>query len=111
MNQKYILYLHLPIPLEIARVLEFVKSQREKPKLKHEGYLYCLLREKKWIKNVEMRHETVQSHCNNVRRQRFHNKRALALARYEAFGATEGFRKDERKSRKFQRAAKKNCPR
>ena len=27
-------------------VLEFVKSQRGKPKLKHEVYLYCLLREK-----------------------------------------------------------------
>ena len=31
-------------------VLEFVKSQRGKPKLKHEGYLYCLLREKDGLK-------------------------------------------------------------
>ena len=31
-------------------VLEFDKSQRGKPKLKHEGYLYCLLREKDGIK-------------------------------------------------------------
>ena len=31
-------------------ILEFVKSQRGKPKLKHEGYLYCLLREKDAIK-------------------------------------------------------------
>ena len=31
-------------------VLEFVKSQRGKPKLKHEGYLYCLLREKDRLK-------------------------------------------------------------
>ena len=30
--------------------LEFVKSKREKPKLKHEGYLYCLLREKDGLK-------------------------------------------------------------
>ena len=31
-------------------VLEFVKSQRGKPKLKHQGYLYCLLREKDGLK-------------------------------------------------------------
>ena len=31
-------------------VLEFVKSQRGKPKLKHEGYLYCLLRKKDGLK-------------------------------------------------------------
>ena len=31
-------------------VLEFVKSQRGKPKLKHEGYLYCLLLEKDGLK-------------------------------------------------------------
>ena len=31
-------------------VLEFAKSQRGKPKLKHEGYLYCLLREKDGLK-------------------------------------------------------------
>ena len=31
-------------------VLEFVKSQRGKPKLKHEGYLYCLLRENDRLK-------------------------------------------------------------
>ena len=31
-------------------VLEFVKSQRGKPKLKHKGYLYCLLREKDGLK-------------------------------------------------------------
>ena len=31
-------------------VLEFVKSQRGKPKLKHEVYLYCLLREKEGFK-------------------------------------------------------------
>ena len=42
-----------------------------------------------------MRKKTGQSHWNNVRRQRFHNKRALARTRYEAFGATEGFGKDE----------------
>ena len=30
--------------------LEFVKSQRGKSKLKHEGYLYCLLREKDGLK-------------------------------------------------------------
>ena len=65
---------------------------------------------KRWIKNVEMRQKTVQSHCNNVRRQRFPNKRALARTRYEAFGATEGFGKDERESREFQRAAKKIMP-
>ena len=34
-----------------------------------------------------MRQKAVQSHCNHVRRQRFHNKRALTLTRYEAFGA------------------------
>ena len=32
-------------------VLEFVKSQRGKPKLKHEGYLYCLLRKKDGLKS------------------------------------------------------------
>ena len=49
--------------------------------------------QKRWIEKVEMRQKTktVQSYCNNVRRQRFHNKRALARTRYEAFGATEGF--------------------
>ena len=31
-------------------VLEFVKSQRGKPKLKHESYLYCILREKDGLK-------------------------------------------------------------
>ena len=31
-------------------VLEFVKSLRGKPKLKHEGYLYCLLRKKDGLK-------------------------------------------------------------
>ena len=31
-------------------VLEFVKSQRGKPKVKHEGYLYCLLRKKDGLK-------------------------------------------------------------
>ena len=31
-------------------VLEFVKSQQGKPKLKYEGYLYCLLREKDGLK-------------------------------------------------------------
>ena len=65
---------------------------------------------KGWIKNVEMRQKTVQSNCNNVRRQRFYNKRALARNRYETFGTTEGFREDERQSGEFQRAAKKNCP-
>ena len=40
----------MPKPLELAMVLEFVKSQRGKPKLKHEGYLYCLLREKDGLK-------------------------------------------------------------
>ena len=56
-----------------------------------------------------MRQKTVQSHCNNVRRQRFRNKRALVRTRYEAFGATEGFGKDERESREFQRAANKTA--
>ena len=50
LNQIYIYYLHLPMPLELAMVLEFVKSQWTKPKLKHEGYLYCLLREKDGLK-------------------------------------------------------------
>ena len=50
LNQIRIFYLHLPIPLELAMVLEFVKNQRGKPKLKHEGYLYCLLREKDGLK-------------------------------------------------------------
>ena len=50
LNQIYIYYLHLPIPLELAMVLEFVKSQRGKPKLKHEGYLYSLLRENDGLK-------------------------------------------------------------
>ena len=31
-------------------VLEFVKSQRGKPKLRHEGYSYCLLRKKDGLK-------------------------------------------------------------
>ena len=31
-------------------VSEFVKSQRGKPRLKHEGYLYCFLREKDGLK-------------------------------------------------------------
>ena len=60
---------------------------------------------------MEKRQKTVQSHCNDIRRQRFHNKRALARTRYETFGATEVFGKDEREGREFQRAAKKNCPR
>ena len=50
MSLIYIYYLHLPIPLELAIVFEFVKSQRGKPKLKHQGYFYCLLREKDGIK-------------------------------------------------------------
>ena len=68
-----------------------------------------LVTRKEWFKNVEMRQKTVQSHCNNVRSQRFHNKRALARTRYEAFGATECFRKDEREGRELDRAANKNC--
>ena len=50
LNQIYIYYLHLPKPLDLAMVLEFVESQRGKPKLKHEGYLYCLLRENDGLK-------------------------------------------------------------
>ena len=50
LNQIYFYYLHLPIPLKVAILLEFVKIQRGKPKLKHEGYLYCLLREKHGLK-------------------------------------------------------------
>ena len=49
MNQIYFYYLYLPIPLELAMVLEF-KSQRGKPRLKHEVYLYCLLGEKEGLK-------------------------------------------------------------
>ena len=50
LNQIDIYLLHLPIPLELTMVLEFLKSQRGKPKLKHEGYLYCMLREKDGLK-------------------------------------------------------------
>ena len=48
---------------------EFVKRQQGKLKLKYEGYLYCLLGGKEWIKNVEMQQKTVQSHCNSASRQ------------------------------------------
>ena len=43
-------YLHRPISPEVTMPLEFVESQRGKPKLKHEGHLYCLLREKDRLK-------------------------------------------------------------
>ena len=88
---------------------EFRICQKSTVKAQTEAWRLLVLpfTRKGWIKNVEMRQETVQSHCNNVRRQRFHNKRALRRTRYEAFGATEGFGKDERESCEFQWAAKK----
>ena len=76
-------------------VLEFVKSQQGSPNWSMKTIVLPITR-KGWIKNVEMRQKTVQSHCNDVRRQHFYNNRALARTRYETFGATEGFGKDER---------------
>ena len=81
--------------------LENVKSQRGKPKLNHEGYLYYLLRKNDRLKTWICDKKTVQSHCNNVRRQRFDDNKTLAWSRYEAFGATEGFGKDERDTSKI----------
>ena len=50
LNQMNLHCLHLPIPLELAMPLEFVKSQQGKANLKHEGNLYCLLRENDELK-------------------------------------------------------------
>ena len=63
--------------------------------------------QKAWIENVEMRQKTMQSHCNNVGRQRFYDKRILAGTGYRALRATEVFRNDEGQEDELQRAAKK----
>ena len=55
--------------------------------------------------------EFVKSHCNNVRRQRFDDKRTLARTGYQALGAAEGFRNHGREGRTLQSAAKRNCTR
>ena len=101
-------------PANITRISHGIRiRQKSTGKAQTEAWRLLVLpfTRKRWIENVEMRQKTVQSHCNNVRRQPFHKKRALARTRYEAFGATEGFGKYERESREFQRAAKKNCSR
>ena len=65
----------------IANQLKTSKMNRQKStrKAQIDGWRLLLLpaTQKGCIKNVDMRQKTVQSHCNNVRRQRFHNKRAL----------------------------------
>ena len=96
------------MPIELAMVLEFVKSQRGKPKLKHEVYLCCLLREKDGLKTWRCD----KRQCKAIGTTFEDNVlRALTRTRYEALGATEAFRKDGREGRDFQRAAMKNCPR
>ena len=94
-------------------VLEFVESQRGKPKLNPEGYLCCLLREKDGLKT--WRCDKRQRQCKAIAttfednvfttREHLHEPDMKHLEQLKVFG------KDERENREFKRAAKKNCSR
>ena len=78
--------------------LENVKSQRRKPKLKHECFCTAY-----YAKKMDWKRGDATKDSAKPLQQRFWAKKTLARTGYEALGAFEGLRNDEREGHKLQR--------
>ena len=106
----YLQKLHPPKPFELAMFQNCEKSTR-KNQIEAQGLFVLPVTRKGWLKKVEVLQKTVQTHCNNVRRQRLHDTITLSRTGYEALGAPDGFRNDEKEGCGLQRPAMKTCTR